>query len=59
MEKELCRTVKMDDPDLVDRLHDAGVKFGAAAPQQTSIWVSLLAGYVPNRDLRPSWPLAE
>ena len=45
--KELyCRTVKMDDPDLVDRLHDAGVKFGAAAPQQTSIWVSLLAGYV-------------
>ena len=45
--KELyCRTVKMDDPDLVDRLHDAGVKFGAVAPQQTSIWVSLLAGYV-------------
>lgn len=40
------RTVKMNDPDLVDRLHDANVKFGAAAPQQTSIWVSLIAGYV-------------
>ena len=40
------RTVKMNDPDLVDRLHDAKVKFGAAAPQQTSIWVSLLAGYI-------------
>ena len=25
------RTVKMNDPDLVDRLHDANVKFGAAA----------------------------
>lgn len=40
------RTVKMNDPDLVDRLHDANVKFGAAAPQQTSIWISLIAGYV-------------
>ena len=37
------RTVKMNDPDLVDRLHDANVKFGAAAPQQTSIWISLIA----------------
>ena len=36
----------MNDPDLVDRLHDANVKFGAAAPQQTSIWISLIAGYV-------------
>ena len=41
-----CKTVKVNDPDLVDRLHDANVKFGAAAPQQTSIWISLLAGYV-------------
>ncbi len=41
-----CKTVKVYDPDLVDRLHDANVKFGAAAPQQTSIWISLLAGYV-------------
>ena len=40
------RTVKVNDPDLVDRLHDANVKFGAAAPQQTSIWISLIAGYV-------------
>ena len=40
------RTVKVNDPDLVDRLHDANVKFGAAAPQQTSIWISLLAGYI-------------
>ena len=40
------RTVKVSDPDLVDRLHDANVKFGAAAPQQTSIWISLIAGYV-------------
>ena len=41
-----CRTVKVNDPELVDRLHDAGVKFEAVAPQQTSIWVSILAGYV-------------
>lgn len=41
-----CKTVKVNDPDLVDRLHDANVKFGAAAPEQTSIWLSLLAGYV-------------
>ena len=40
------RTVKVNDPDLVDRLHDANVKFGAAEPQQTSIWISLLAGYI-------------
>ena len=40
------RTVKVNDPDLVDRLHDANVKFDAAAPQQTSIWISLLAGYI-------------
>ena len=33
-----CRTVKVNDPELVDRLHDAGVKFEAVAPQQTSIW---------------------
>ena len=39
------RTAKMNDPDLVDRLHDANVKFGAAAPQQTPIWISLIAGY--------------
>lgn len=24
-----CKTVKVNDPDLVDRLHDANVKFGA------------------------------
>lgn len=35
----------MNDPELVDRLHDAGVKFEVVAPQQTSIWVSILAGY--------------
>ena len=55
-----CKTVKVNDPDLVDRLHDANVKFGAAAPQQTSIWISLLAGYVSaDRDLCPSGTLAQ
>ena len=47
------RTVKMNDPDLVDRLHDANVKYGAAAPQ-------------PDRrictadcHLYPSWKVAQ
>ena len=36
----------MNDPDLCRPFADANVKFGAAAPQQTSVWISLIAGYV-------------
>ena len=40
------RTVKMNDPDLVDRLHDANVKFGAAA-------------CTADCHLYPSWKVAQ
>lgn len=54
------RTVKMNDPDLVDRLHDANVKFGAAAPQQTSIWISRDRRIcTADCHLYPSWKVAQ
>lgn len=40
-----CKTVKMDDPNLVERLEKANVKFGAVAPEQPSIFMSILLGY--------------
>ena len=45
-ETEIYRTVRMEDPDLVNRLYDAGVSLEATAPQRQSIILSLLAGYV-------------
>lgn len=42
----LCKTVRMEDPDLVDRLYEAGTKMEAVAPQKQSIFLSLIAGYV-------------
>ncbi|MDO4601014.1 MAG: ATP-dependent zinc metalloprotease FtsH [Eubacteriales bacterium] len=42
----LCKTVRMEDPDLVDRLYEAGTKMEAVAPQKQSLILSLIAGYV-------------
>lgn len=42
----LCKTVRMEDPDLVERLYEAGTKMEAVAPQKQSLVLSLIAGYV-------------
>ncbi len=42
----LCKTVRMEDPDLVERLYEAGTKMEAVAPQKQSLFLSLIAGYV-------------
>ena len=51
------RTVKMNDPDLVDRLHDANVKFGAAA----HIYLDQSDRRICTADchLYPSWKVAQ
>ncbi len=41
-----CRTVRMDDPELVDRLDEAGVSMEGTAPQRQSIFLSLILSYV-------------
>ena len=42
----VCKTVKMEDTNLVERLYEAGTKMEAVAPQKQSIFLSLIAGYV-------------
>lgn len=41
-----CRTVKMDDPDLVNRLLEANVSMDEVVQESPSIFTSLLLGYV-------------
>ncbi len=42
----MCRTVRMDDPDLIQRLRVAGVQsIEASAPQRQSLILSLLLSY--------------
>ena len=41
-----CRTVRMDDPNLVERLSEAGVNMEAVAPQRQSLLLSLILSYV-------------
>ena len=45
-EDVVCKTVRMDDPDLVSRLYDAGTSMEAVEPQKQSIFLSLVIGYV-------------
>ena len=45
-EDVVCKTVRMDDPDLVSRLYEAGTSMEAVEPQKQSIFLSLLIGYV-------------
>ena len=42
----LCKTVKMDDPDLVNRLLDADVTMDEVLPESPSIVMTLLLSYV-------------
>ena len=42
----LCKTVKMDDPDLVNRLLDADVTMDEVLPESPSIFMTLLLTYV-------------
>ena len=54
------RTVKVNDPDLVDRLHDANVKFGAA-DTSADIYLDQSAGriYLADCYLYLSWKMAQ
>lgn len=45
-EDMVCKTVRMDDPDLVSRLYEAGTSMEAVEPQKQSIFLSLVIGYV-------------
>ena len=42
----LCKSVKMDDPDLVNRLLDAGVTMDEVLPESPSILATLFFSYV-------------
>ena len=44
--KTVCRTVRMEDPQLVDRLYEAGTSMEVVEPQKPSILLNLLAGYL-------------
>ena len=41
-----CKTVSVDDKDLVSHLYDAGVSIEGTAPQRQSLLLSLILGYV-------------
>ena len=45
-EDVVCKTVRMDDQDLVSRLYEAGTSMEAVEPQKQSIFLSLVIGYV-------------
>ena len=42
----ICKTVRMEDPQLVDRLYEAGTSMEAVEPQRQSILLSIIIGYV-------------
>ena len=44
--KTVCRTVRMEDPQLVDRLYEAGTSMEVVEPQKPSILLNILAGYL-------------
>ena len=47
-----CKTVSVEDQDLVSHLYDAGVSIEGTAPQRQSLLLSLILGYVlPIADL--------
>ena len=41
--EEVCKTGTMNDPELVDRLNQANVKFGSVIPQKQSMLGTLLS----------------
>ncbi|MDC7287053.1 ATP-dependent zinc metalloprotease FtsH [Blautia schinkii] len=42
----ICKTVKMDDPNLVERLYESGASMEAVVPERQSIILSLLLSYL-------------
>ncbi|MDO4339483.1 MAG: ATP-dependent zinc metalloprotease FtsH [Eubacteriales bacterium] len=42
----MCKTVRMDDPNLVERLEEAGVRMESPEPDTQSIFLSLLFSYL-------------
>ena len=44
--EKVCRTVRMDDPNLVERLHKTGTAMEAVNTQKQNLLLSLIAGYV-------------
>ena len=40
-----CKTVSVDDQDLVSHLYDAGVSIEGTAPQRQSLLLSLILGW--------------
>ncbi|MDO5335883.1 MAG: ATP-dependent zinc metalloprotease FtsH [Eubacteriales bacterium] len=42
----ICKTGRMDDPDLVNRLYAAGVRQASVIPAKESPWIALIIGYV-------------
>ena len=45
-QKHVYGTGVMNDPGLVDRLHEAGAKFSQNIEEQMPVWISLLLSYV-------------
>ena len=45
-QKHVYETGVMNDPGLVDRLHEAGAKFSQNIEEQMPVWISLLLSYV-------------
>lgn len=45
-QEHLYKTGVMNDPELVERLHDAGAKFSQNIEEQMPVWMSLLLSYV-------------
>ena len=44
--EEVCKTGTMNDPELVDRLNQANVKFGSVIPQKQSVLGTLIFSWV-------------
>lgn len=44
--EHVYKTGVMNDPELVERLHDAGAKFSQNIEEQMPVWMSLLLSYV-------------
>lgn len=42
----ICKTGRMEDPDLVNRLYAAGVRQASVIPAKESPWIALIIGYV-------------
>lgn len=45
-QEHIYKTGVMNDPELVERLHDAGAKFSQNIEEQMPVWMSLLLSYV-------------